>query len=288
MDIRLGVFLLMIVSTAGNAQNFEIFSADLNSTLNNSNSVGLRNATININLPLKLKSGMLTNSMSFSKYYLDYNTDETMNTATIESFKTLKYTLGYFTKINDTWGFKTNISPTISSNFESGITMDDVFLNGSLAFIRSSKKGSLHLGLVYNTGFGTDKPMPIISYSKKVNNVFSYMLGMPITKIEFVINPTNSANFYLKPKGFYSNISNNLIVNTTDKAEMVKYKSIQTGINYSHTIDEFWKLSLDAGYQFSTKYELLNNKESVYEFNTKNSFYAGLNLKFDLLKNKKN
>ena len=288
MDIRLGVFLLMIVSTAGNAQNFEIFSAGLNSTLNNSNSVGLRNATININLPLKLKSGMLTNSMSFSKYYLDYNTDETMNTATIESFKTLKYTLGYFTKINDTWRLKTNISPTISSNFESGITMDDVFLNGSLAFIRSSKKGSLHLGLVYNTGFGTYKPMPIISYSRKVNNVFSYMLGMPITKIEYVINPTNKANFYIKPKGFYSNISNNLIVDTTGKAEMVKYKSIQTGINYSHTIDEFWKLSLDAGYQFSTKYELLNNKESVYEFKTKNSFYAGLNLKFDLLKNKKN
>lgn len=288
MDIRLGVFLLMIISTAGNAQNFEIFSAGLNSTLNNSNSVGLRNATININLPLKLKSGMLTNSMSFSKYYLDYNTDETMNTASIESFKTLKYTLGYFTKINDTWRLKTNISPTISSNFESGITMDDVFLNGSLAFIRSSKKGNLHLGLVYNTGFGTYKPMPIISYSRKVNNVFSYMLGMPITKIEYVINPTNKANFYIKPKGFYSNISNNLIVDTTGKAEMVKYKSIQTGINYSHTIDEFWKLSLDAGYQFSTKYELLNNKESVCEFKTKNSFYAGLNLKFDLLKNKKN
>lgn len=288
MEIRLGVFLLMIVSTVGNAQNFEIFSAGLNSTLNNSNSVGLRNATINITIPLKLKKGMLTNSMSFSRYYLDYNTDEIMNTETIESFKTLKYTLGYFTKINDTWGFKTNISPTISSNFDSDITMDDVFLNGSLAFVRSSKKGRLHLGLVYNTGFGTYKPMPIISYSRKVNHVFSYMLGMPITKIEYLINSTNKTNFYLKPKGFYSNISDNLIVNTNDIAEKVKYKSIQTGINYSHSIDEFWKLSLDAGYQFSTKYELLNNKESVYEFKTKNSFYAGLNLKFDLLKNTKN
>jgi len=288
MEIRLGVFLLMIVSTVGNAQNFEIFSAGLNSTLNNSNSVGLRNATINITIPLKLKKGMLTNSMSFSRYYLDYNTDEIMNTETIESFKTLKYTLGYFTKINDTWGFKTNISPTISSNFDSDITMDDVFLNGSLAFVRSSKKGRLHLGLVYNTGFGTYKPMPIISYSRKVNHVFSYMLGMPITKIEYLINSTNKTNFYLKPKGFYSNISDNLIVDTNDIAEKVKYKSIQTGINYSHSIDEFWKLSLDAGYQFSTKYELLNNKESVYEFKTKNSFYAGLNLKFDLLKNTKN
>jgi hypothetical protein len=278
----------MIVSTAGKAQNFEIFSAGLNSTFNNSNSVGLKNATININLPLKLKKGVLTNSVLFSQYFLDYNTDETMNTSSIESFKTLKYTLGYFTKINDTWGFKTNISPTISSNFESGITMEDVFLNGSLAFIRSGKKGSFHLGLVYNTGFGTKKPMPIISYSRKVNSVFSYMLGMPITKIEYSINSTNNSTFYLKPKGFYSNISDNLIINTTDKAEKVKYKTIQTGINYSHSIDEFWKLSLDAGYQFSTKYELLNNNESVYEFKTKNSFFVGLNLKYDLLKIKQN
>lgn len=288
MHLRLGVFLLMIVSTSGKAQNFEIFSADINSTLNNSNSVGLKNASININLPLKLKKGMLTNSLLFSRYNLDYDTDETMNTATIESFKTLKYTLGYFTEINDTWGFKTNISPTISSNFESGITMDDVFFNGSLAFIRSSKKGRLHIGLVYNTNFGTNKAIPIISYSRKVNNTVSYRLGMPITKIEYVINSTNKASFYLKPKGFYSNISDNLIINTTDKAEKVKYISIQSGVNYSHAIDDFWKLSLDAGYQFSSKYELLNNSESIYEFKTKNSFFVGLNLKFDLLKNKKN
>lgn len=288
MDLRLGVFLLMIVSTAGKAQNFEIFSADINSTLNNSNSVGLKNATININLPLKLKKGMLTNSLSFSRYYLDYNTDETMNTATIESFKTLKYTLGYFTEINDTWGFKTNISPTISSNFESGITMEDVFLNGSLAFVKSMNKGSLHIGLVYNTGFGTNKPIPIINYSRKVNNAVSYMLGMPITKIEYNINPANKVNLYLKPKGFYSNMSANLIFNTDEKADKVKYQSILSGISYLHTIDEFWKLSLDAGYQLSSKYELLNNNESVYEFKTKNSFFVGLNLKFDLLKNKKN
>lgn len=288
MHLRLGVFLLIIVSTAGNAQNFEIFSGSINSTLNNSNTVGLRNATFNINLPLTLKKGMLTNSMLFSKHYIDYNTDETINTATIESIKTLKYTLGYYTKINNDWGFKMNISPTISSNFESGITMDDVFFNGSLAFVKSSKKGRLHLGLVYNTGFGTNKPIPIISYSRKINNTFSYMLGMPITKIEYTINSTNKANLYLKPKGFYSNISDNLIINTGDTAEKIKYRTIRTGVNYSHAIDDFWKLSLDAGYQFSTKYELLNDNKSVYEFETKDSFFVGLNLKFDLLKNKKN
>lgn len=288
MRLRLGAFLLMIVSTSGKAQNFEIFSADINSTLNNSNSVGLRHASISINLPLRLKKGMLTNSLLFSRYNIDYNTNETMNTATIENFKTLKYTLGYFTEISDTWGLKTNISPTISSNFESSLTMDDVFFNGSLAFIKSYKESSLHFGLVYNTNFGTNKPMPIISYSRKVNNAVSYILGMPITKIEYIINKTNKANFYLKPKGFYSNISDNLTINSTDKAEKVKYKSIQSGVNYSHALNDLWKLSLDAGYQFSSKYELLNNGESIYEFKTKNSIFVGLNLKFNLLKNKKN
>ncbi|MFA5300004.1 MAG: DUF6268 family outer membrane beta-barrel protein [Lutibacter sp.] len=289
MRLRLGAFLIMIVSTMGKAQSFEVFSANVNSTLNNSNSsVGLRNASITINLPLRLKKGVLTNSILFSIYNLDYNTNETMNTTTIENFKTLRYTLGYFTKINDTWGFKTNISPTISSNFETNITMDDVFFNGSLAFIRSNKESSFHIGIVYNTSFGTNKPIPIISYSRKVNNSVSYNIGMPITKIEYNINSTNEATFYLKPKGFYSNIGDNLIINTTEKAEKIKYKSIQSGLNYSHAIDDFWKLSLDAGYQFSTKYELLNNRESIYEFKTKNSFFVGLNLKFDLLKNKKN
>ncbi len=288
MDLRLGVFLLMFISIEGKAQNFEIFSGNIYSTLNNSNSVGLKNATIKINLPLHLKKGRLTNRLFFSKYNLDYNSEEILNTSNIESFKILKYSLEYYTPISNTWSLKTNFSPTISSNFETNITMDDVFFNGSLVFIKSNEKSIFKIGVVYNVSFGTKKPMPIISYSRKINNKTSYILGMPITKIEYIFNSINKANIYLKPKGFYSNISNNIVLNNNEIAEMVKYQSIQSGISYSHSIDEFWKLSLDAGYQFSSKYELLNNNKSIYKFKMENSFFVGLNLKFNLLKNKKN
>ncbi len=288
MDLRLGVFLLMFISIEGKAQNFEIFSGNIYSTLNNSNSVGLKNATIKINLPLHLKKGRLTNRLFFSKYNLDYNSEEILNTSNIESFKILKYSLEYYTPISNTWSLKTNFSPTISSNFEANITMDDVFFNGSLVFIKSNEKSIFKIGVVYNVSFGTKKPMPIISYSRKINNKTSYILGMPITKIEYIFNSINKANIYLKPKGFYSNISNNIVLNNNEIAEMVKYQSIQSGISYSHSIDEFWKLSLDAGYQFSSKYELLNNNKSIYKFKMENSFFVGLNLKFNLLKNKKN
>lgn len=288
MDLRLGVFLLMFISIEGKAQNFEIFNGNIYSTLNNSNSVGLKNATIKINLPLHLKKGRLTNRLFFSKYNLDYNSEEILNTSNIESFKILKYSLEYYTPISNTWSLKTNFSPTISSNFEANITMDDVFFNGSLVFIKSNEKSIFKIGVVYNVSFGTKKPMPIISYSRKINNNTSYILGMPITKIEYIFNSINKANIYLKPKGFYSNISNNIVLNNNEIAEMVKYQSIQSGISYSHSIDEFWKLSLDAGYQFSSKYELLNNNKSIYKFKMENSFFVGLNLKFNLLKNKKN
>ncbi|MCF6181709.1 DUF6268 family outer membrane beta-barrel protein [Lutibacter sp.] len=288
MDLRLGVFLLMFISIVGKAQNFEIFSGNIYSTLNNSNSVGLKNAIIKINLPLHLKKGGLINRLFFSKYNLDYNSEETLNTSNIESFKILKYSLEYYTPINNTWSLKTNFSPIISSNFEANITMDDVFFNGSLVFVKSNKKSIFQVGVVYNISFGTKKPIPIINYSRKINNNASYVLGMPITKIEYSFNSINKANIYLKPKGFYSNISNNIVLNNNEIAETVKYQSIQSGISYSHSIDEFLKLSLDMGYQFSSKYELLNNNKSIYKFKMENSFFVGLNLKFNLLKNKKN
>jgi len=283
MYLRLGVFLLMIVSTKGKAQEVETFEANISSTLNNSNSVGFKNASITINLPLSLKKGILTNSLLFSNYNLDYNSDETIKTNTIENLKTFKYSLGYSHLINNKWSIKTRISPTISSNFESELTIDDFFINGSLIFNRLNKNNHIRIGIVYNTSFGTKKAIPILSYSRNLNNSVSYTLGMPITKIEYFINKTNSANLYLKPKGFYSNISDNLIFDVNKNGDKIKYQSMLSGFKYSHDVDEFWNLSFDIGYQFSSKYELLNNNKSVYKFKTNDSFFIGFNLKLDLL-----
>jgi len=141
--------------------------------------------------------------------------------------------------------------------------------------------------LVYNSSFGMNTPIPVISYSKKVTDNFSYTLGMPETKLEYKFSPKNMANIYLKPKGFYSNISNNIILDTSEEAERAKYRTIVSGFNYLHRIDDLWNITLNVGYQISSKYNLLNGNDSVYEFESKNNFYVGLNLKLKLI-NKKN
>ena len=287
MRFNVIVFFLMSVLSVVNAQNLELLNIEFNSTLNDENSIGYKNASVKINIPLKLKKGVLLNSLSFSTYEIDYNSEVNMNTSMIENFKSLKYSIGFLNDINETWKFRVQLAPVISSNFESNISFDDIFINGNLVFIRANKTSKLRLGLVYNSSFGTNTPIPVISYSKKVTDNFSYTLGMPETKLEYKFSPKNMANIYLKPKGFYSNISNNIILDTSEEAERAKYRTIVSGFNYLHRIDDLWNITLNVGYQISSKYNLLNGNDSVYEFESKNNFYVGLNLKLKLI-NKKN
>lgn len=276
----------MSVLNVMNAQDFELLNVELNSTLNDENSIGFKNAAIKINLPVKLKKGMLLNSLSFSTNRISYNSEIGLNTSTIENFKTLKYSIGFLNNINETWKFKAAIAPTISSNFESSINSDDVFINGSLVFMKVNNGSKLRLGLAYNSGFGMNTPIPVISYSKKVSETFSYTLGMPETKFVYKFSQNNALNLYLKPRGFYSNISENIFLDSSVKAERAKYRTIVSGLNYLHRIDDCWNISINAGYQISSKYDLLNGTNSVYEFETKNNLFVGLKLKFELLKKK--
>jgi len=185
MRFRVLLFFLMSVLTAVNAQNRELLNVDFNSTLNDDSAIGFKNATVKINIPLKLKKGVLTNSLLFSTNMIDYNSNTVLNTVTIENFKTLKYSLGFSNKVNEIWKFRVQIAPTISSNFDSNVLLDDVFMNGSLVFIKENNGSKLRLGLAYNSGFGMNTPIPVISYSNKVSNTFSYTLGMPETKLEY-------------------------------------------------------------------------------------------------------
>ncbi len=282
------IILLFGSSFIGNAQSFEVFGADFNTTLNSSNSLGLSQANIKVNFPLKLKNGLLTQGIYYSKNSINYNSEYAFGTSNIEDFTTIKYSLGFLKNIKNDWKLKLQIAPTISSNFDSGLSFDDVFFNGSLVFIKTNKASKLRLGLVYNTAFGMKTPIPVISYSNQITNRFSYTIGMPVTKLEYKLSKHDKVDMYIKPKGFYANLTNSISLGEAlIKAEKARYKTVVSGLNYLHKIDNYWKISVDLGYQLYAAYDLLNNNNSVYEFDIENNFFIGVNIKYNL-KNKKN
>lgn len=281
------LFILFFSFHLGFSQNEVQMKIDFNFVPKESNSFGFNNSSVEINVPTKLKKGLFINSLSYSKYKINYTSTESINTDYLESFNSIEYSLKYLNILNSNWSYSVEISPTISSNFESKILFKDVILNGELVFKRKLKVGSFQIGLLKNSNVGFKNLVPVISYSSSINDNINYTLGFPQSKVQYKLNSTNSLNLYIKPKGFYANLSDAIMLNSFEEAEKALFQSVITGLNYIHKIDDYWKISLDAGYQLKADYKLLNNNRSVYEFNSKNKLYMGLNLKFDLLKCKK-
>ena len=285
MSKRIVIAVFILFSINSFSQHTEMLNVEFGSFGKKDDAVGISRSSININFPTQFYKGVLINGLSYSQYDLDYDSNNLMNSSSIETFKTINYSLSYMQKLNSNWAYVIVASPIISSNFESSLTMDDVAFNGGLIFTKFNRESKLKFGLIYNTVMGFDGPIPFLNYSREINDRFSYDLGFPITKVNFKINDRNKLNLHVKPKGFYSNISKNLLLDNSKIAEKAKYQSFVTGINYLHTIDNYWKVAFDVGYQLSSDYNLLDeNKNSVHNIETKNSVYVGVNLKFDLLK----
>jgi hypothetical protein len=291
LNMRFKIVLLSVFMGFNSiiAQESVTATVDFNFAPEQSNSVGFQNSVVSINFPVKIKSGLLLNSLQFSNYQMNYDSDQKMSTSFLDedSFKTISYSMSYINSINNNWSYMVEVKPTLSSNFDANINKNDFLLNGGIVFTKKYENSNFQLGAIKNSSYGFNSIIPVIAFNGNLSDKVSYTLGIPITELTYKVNQTNTFKTYIKPKGFYANIGNEAFEDTTSIAEKARFQSIVSGINFSHSIDDNWKIGLDVGYQLSSTYELLDkNKNSVYEFQTKNNVNVGVSLKFNLLNNK--
>ena len=289
MFFRVLFIVVCIGSNAVFAQQNNLFATEINYVPGSSSTVGFQNSVVAFKYPVTLKKGTLINSLEYSNYKMDYNATEKLDVTAfgIVDFNSIAYSLEYSNEILNGWNYAITASPTIASNFESSISLDDVSLEGSVVFSKMFAKNKLKLGVVRNSSFGFETPIPVIAVEGAVKDKVTYSVGFPITEVSYKVNDTNHFSMYAKPTGFYATIGNSVFVNVDDEVKKAQFQSIVSGIKFSHSVDENWKIEVDAGYQLKSEYELLDkNENSVYEFKTKNNFSAGVSLKFNVLNNK--
>ncbi|UMB59882.1 DUF6268 family outer membrane beta-barrel protein [Lutibacter sp. A80] len=283
------IFLMLGANLIVAQTNDDLFVTGFNYVPGTSNSVGFQEANVAFDYSVDFKEGVLTNSLAYSNHKINYNSNEVLNESLlgIESFESVAYTLQFKKAISNGWGYLISASPSISSNFESSISFDDVIFNGAVIFSKMFINKKLNFGVVRNSSYGFSTPIPVVSIAGAINQKLTYSVGFPIIEFLYKVNTKNQFSLYAKPKGFYSNITNEIVVNIDDEVEKAQFNSIVSGLKYSHSIDDNWKVELDAAYQLKSDYELLDkNLNSVYEFKTKNNFSAGVSLKFNLLNDK--
>ena len=288
MFYRVLFIVVCIGSHAIFAQQNSLFVTEIKYVPGTSNTVGFQKSMVGFNYPIALKKGTLTNSLQYSNYKMDYNSNEKLDYSTLnlKSFNSIAYSLSFNNELSNDWAYTISVAPTIASNFNSSVSINDVSIEGGLVFSKIIADKKLHLGVVRNSSFGFETLIPVISVDGAINKNLRYSIGFPITEFLYSINNINQFGAYVKPEGFYANTGNNLVINN-DTVEKAKFQSFVSGIKFSHCIDDNWKIEFDAGYQLKSDYDLLDeNNNSVYEFKTKNNISAGVSLKFNLLNNK--
>lgn len=283
------VFIALLLLLGGInvvGQNRDLLNIEFGALPTNDETVSLNTVELKLKIPVKLKKGVLINGISYSKVKLNYEDEQLLNTNEIEEFNFISYSLSYIRKMNDKWSYSLYVSPEITSNFESSLTFEDVNINGGIIFNKTTNSGYLSFGVIKNSRFGLSIPIPIVRFSKQVNEKLSYELGIPVTKVQYQFNKRNNASLFVKPKGFTANLSNNIQINN-GLASKANYMSVITGLNFQHLIDECWSINLNGGYQIYSKYSLKTNNTKIYEFNTSNGMYGSVGLNFNFKNNKK-
>ena len=242
-----------------------------------------------INIPVKLKKGVLINSVGYDYYQLNYfNTS--FNTRDLDHLYGINYRFTYLYPFIDKWNISAGVGVSIASNLVSSITSEDFLFNGGINAIKKGgtfKKPSLFVfGLEYSTLAGNPRLLPLISYSKKVSDKFSYGIGFPNTYSTYTLSNRNYFNASLWLNGFYANLTDPVGVSIMNDASKASYRAISLGLDYGHQMDDNWAITFKVGYSFQNTYELLDyDNKMVYDFDLGSRPYFSTGIKFNL-KNK--
>ncbi|MFI1773232.1 DUF6268 family outer membrane beta-barrel protein [Thalassobellus citreus] len=245
------------------------------------------------NIPVKLKKGKIINSIGFDYYQLNYTNDYSFATANLTEFYNISYGLNYIYPISNTVSISAKAEVSIASNLINTVSSDDLLLLGDIFLSKKiggeTGKGSLIVGASYNVITGKPNVLPIVSYTKQVNNKFSYSIGYPKTYANYKMSPVSSLKSFLSIDGVYANLNSLTYVNTMTEANKASFTTTSLGLEYDYIMDGFWSISFKGGYSVSNKYTLLNNNDDeVFDFNTVSKPFLSAGIKFNLKSKNKN
>ncbi len=228
---------------------------------------------------------MLVNGVRYANIDLDFNRDFNFDTRPLKTIHSIEYTLGYtFLLKNKQWRFTAQLAPTISSNLDEKIKMDDLIWSGGILFIRTReepKKSRLTLGLFYSQQAGIPAPIPFATYFKQVSERLNYTIGVPISKMKYFFNKKTSLEAFVTFDGYYANLSNSLAVG--DKtADHISLSAVVTGLGFDKYYGKRMNIFIKGGYTLKSTLRLLEDRtEEVFDFDMKNSFTIRLGAKFN-------
>lgn len=279
-------FIISIVNKSVGQSNDDTFSFDYTLAPSTNDGIDFSKTDFKMSIPVKLKKGLLVNTLSADFYQFNYTNDYSFSTADLSTINDIGYGLKYTHSLSDTWEFNTQAQVSIVSNLATKISHNDVLFSGEASITKIINKDTpetLTVGLNYSTITGRPRMLPTINYIKQVSEKFSYGIGFPKTFAEYKITHLSTLKSSLSVDGFYSNLSTPIFVDDTDNASKASFSSTSLALEYHYKMDAYWGILFKGGYALSNTYKLIDSEDNtIFNFNTKPEPFFSAGIRFNL------
>ena len=245
------------------------------------------------NYPVELKNdAYLVFGAAYNRIILNLDEEKYQQQFNVELLNTVSvvdFSVGYTFKMNKDWRVAFKVTPRLASTLTERITKDDFFINGGVFFIKDRSEAKnitpyrLILGLTYNTTVGVPVPLPLVSYTRFVNEKWSYMIGVPKMNIKHRFNNKHSMQTYLGLDGYFAHVQQPSMLNTGENIESVSLSVAVVGLGYEYSFTKNLVAYSYIGHTLRLNNRLRDeDREDVFQLDNANSFYLRTGLKFKI------
>lgn len=243
-----------------------------------------------VNYPIELKKDdYLVIGAEYNSVLLKLEDHYPFDKSLFESLHIIDLSVAYTFKTSEYWRFGAKITPRIASTLNEKITGADFFLNGGIYAVNdrtddesAEKPYRLILGITYNSTTGVPFPLPFVSYFRRLNDNWSYNLGVPKSNLKYFFNEKNMVQTFVGLDGYFAHIQKQQEINGKD-VNNISLSLAVGGLGYEYFITEHIVLYIYSGYTFRLN-NVLRNKErdEVLKLDDLNAFYLRTGLKFKI------
>lgn len=171
------------------------------------------------------------------------------------------------------------------SNFGNGFSSEDIVVNAVGTITKRwgpfDRNTALTFGLLYGTQLGEPSFLPVISLHQKLNEHWSYTLGLPITGLTYIISEKHLFMASAMPEGLYGNNSNQVIVEGNQDLSNTKlqFNGFNTSLAYRYKFVKHLALTVKGGFIPGATLKILDSEnEFLYDLNPGSGAYFNIGI----------
>nr|WP_256367564.1 DUF6268 family outer membrane beta-barrel protein [Lentimicrobium sp. S6] len=233
---------------------------------------------INVPTILKKDNTIMVNGLGYGQVQASMYNYPTINTDVLrKKLEVVYYQFSLIHKWNDKWMLAISLKPTLSSDFEDKLSVDDfVFQGGAFITRKFNDKLKIGAGVVNSTRWGSPIVVPTINIHYK-HNRHTINAILPISaKYTYSFLPSKKLNLGL---GYGRNGADfNVYDSNFPELDKINYSRANVGMIGNYQLTKILRFEISGGISTGRTYRLVDQNQNLHNFDSKAAPYLNLGI----------